>query len=192
MGPVAPSYDDAGPSFGYHPDLDALQVVIGPRKFSRALVLDQPVRGLIDDVNECRVLRGQDVALPERDLLVRRHRAPLVMQVTIGAAPGAATITSVGLVEDAHLLMSALGRAQELWRSATVVPAPKYQINDSAVATPGDLRLIMVPSSPRTSRSALTARLDSLSPLSHSLGGVSRTASSGATLPRAAARSPRR
>ena len=46
----------AEPSFGYHPDVDRLDVALDRTSFSRALVLDYPVRGLVDRVPECRVL----------------------------------------------------------------------------------------------------------------------------------------
>lgn len=143
MSSVAIPAGNAAPSFGYHPDVDGLNVVLGRTAFSRALVLDLAVRTLFDEVDECRVLWDPGVALPEGIYWFEGIESALVMQVAVGEPPGDATVVSAASIGDTHPLKSALGWAEEFWRRATVVPAPKYQINDSAVTTPGDVDVVV-------------------------------------------------
>ena len=84
----ASTTNDAAPSFGYHPDVECLRVALDSGTFSRALVLDYPVRGLVDQVDECRVLWHPDVALPEGIYWFDGIEGSLVMQVAIGCASG--------------------------------------------------------------------------------------------------------
>ena len=57
--------DSLHPSFGYHPDVERLDVPLDRTSFSRALVMDCPVRDLVDRVAECRALWNSGIALPE-------------------------------------------------------------------------------------------------------------------------------
>ena len=52
------------PTFGYHPVVDDLDVVLPRARFARALVLDESIVDLVDHVQECRALWDADVALP--------------------------------------------------------------------------------------------------------------------------------
>ena len=131
----ASTTNDAAPSFGYHPDVERLGVALDRGTFSRALVLDYPVRGLVDQVDECRVLWHPDIALPEGIYWFDGIEGSLVMQVAIGAPPGDATIALIDTFDDSHPLMAAWGWAEELWGRATVVPAPQFEINDATDVT---------------------------------------------------------
>jgi superfamily II DNA or RNA helicase len=127
------------PSFGYLPDAERTDVPLGRSKFRRALLLDFPVRGLVDEVAECRVLWGPDVALPEGIYFFEGIDEPIILQVGIGARPGDAMITpSVELAED-HPLLAAWSWAEQLWAQGATVPAPQFAVNDVAVILPGDL-----------------------------------------------------
>lgn len=129
----------AEPSFGYHPDVDRLDVALDRASFSRALVLDYPVRGLVDRVPECRVLCQPDVALPEGIYWFEGVERPILLQVAVGTPPGDAALTPLADLDDAHPLMDAWGWAEELWARAAPVPQPLYQVNDAAVTHPGDV-----------------------------------------------------
>jgi hypothetical protein len=127
------------PSFGYHPDVDRLDVALDRGLFSRALVLDYPVRGLVDRVAECRVLWQPDVALPEGIYWFEGIERPILLQVAVGTTPGDSALAPLADLDEAHPLMAAWGWAEELWSGAAQVPQPLYQLNDTAVTHPGDV-----------------------------------------------------
>lgn len=126
-------------SFGYHPDADRLDVPLQRTLFSRALVLDGPVRGLVDGVGECRVIWGPDVALPEGVYWFEGVNEPIVLQVAVGSPPGDAAVVALANLEEGHPLMSAWAWAEELWSRASPVPRPMFAINEVAVTHPGDV-----------------------------------------------------
>lgn len=112
----------AEPSFGYHPDVDRLDVALDRTSFSRALVLDYPVRGLVDRVPECRVLWQPDVALPEGIYWFEGIERPILLQVAVGATPGDSALAPLAGLGDSHPLMAAWGWAEELWTLALATP----------------------------------------------------------------------
>ncbi|MDP7701303.1 DEAD/DEAH box helicase [Mycobacterium sp. TY815] len=127
------------PSFGYHPDVDGLDVALARTSFRRALVLDYPVRELVDRVTECRVLWQPEVSLPEGIYWFEGIEQPMLFQVAVGEPPGGSMLTSLAELEDAHPLAAAWGWAEELWGKALPVPRPQFEVNDTAVTSPGDV-----------------------------------------------------
>lgn len=140
---VATSVGGAAASFGYHPDVERLDVPLELADFARALVLDFPVRNLVDHVAECRVLWQPDVALPEGVYWFEGIDSPLILQVAVGAPPGDATVTALEGLDEQHPLMAAWAWAEELWTRGSPVPPPQFAINDSAVTRPGDVDVIV-------------------------------------------------
>ena len=139
MTSLSSSAGDAAPSFGYYPDAERIDVPLGRSTFPRALVLDFPVRGLVDAVAECRVLWGPNVALPEGVYWFEGIDEPIILQVGVGALPGDATIAELGNLEEGHPLVAAWAWAEQLWAKAAEVPVPGFAVNDVAVIHPGDL-----------------------------------------------------
>lgn len=135
-----PSSDaDAAPSFGYHPDADRTDLPLSRTHFDRALIMDRPVQGLVERVGNCRMHWNTDVALPEGIYWFEGIEGPLLMQVSLGAPPGDATVAPLTSLDDDHPLRSAWDWAEHLWETATPVPTPKFEINDIAVTHPGDV-----------------------------------------------------
>jgi superfamily II DNA or RNA helicase len=139
MTSVAPSTGDAASSFGYYPDVERLDVVLERASFSRALVLDFPVRNLVERVAECRVLWQPDVALPEGIYWFEGIENPMILQVAVGAPPGDATVTAFEDLGHNHPLTDAWAWAEELWTRGSPVPPPQFDINDTAITHPGDI-----------------------------------------------------
>jgi ERCC4-related helicase len=133
------SVEDAAPSFGYFPDAERLDVPFARSEFRRALVLDFPVRDLVDKAGECRVLWGPEVALPEGVYWFEGIDEPILLQVGIGALPGDATIIEAGALDEGHPLVAAWAWAEQLWTQGATVPVPKFVVNDVAIIQPGDL-----------------------------------------------------
>lgn len=129
----------SAPSFGYFPDAERTDVPLGRSAFRRALLLDFPVRGLVDAVGECRVLWGPDVALPEGIYWFEGIDEPIILQVGVGARPGDAMIMPSADLVEGHPLLAAWAWAEQLWTQGATVPAPKFAVNDVAVIHPGDL-----------------------------------------------------
>lgn len=137
-------HPDVRPSFGYFPDLDRLDVALDRARFQRALVLEHPVRELVEKISDCRVLWGAEVPLPEGVYWFEGIEEPMLLQVGVGLAPGGATVVSVGDLDDNHALTAAWGWAEHLWTQATAVPEPKFGINDIAIVHPGDQDISIV------------------------------------------------
>ena len=129
----------SAPSFGYFPDAERTDVPLGRSAFRRALLVDLPVRGLVDAVGECRVLWGPDVALPEGIYWFEGIDEPIILQVGVGARPGDAMIMPSADLVEGHPLLAAWAWAEQLWTQGATVPAPKFAVNDVAVIHPGDL-----------------------------------------------------
>lgn len=127
------------PSFGYYPDVDRLDVPFGRAVFRRAIAVDHPIRELVDRVDECRVVWGPQVQLPEGMYWFEGIESPLLMQVGAGAVPGDATVVALSDLDDDHPMTAAWGWAEDLWSNATLVPVPKFGVNDVAVTHPGDV-----------------------------------------------------
>lgn len=127
------------PSFGYLPDAEQIEVPVGRSTFRRALLIDVPVRGLVDQVVECRVLWGPDVALPEGVYFFEGIADPMILQVGVGARPGDAMITPSEELVEGHPLLAAWAWAEQLWTQGATVPAPAFGVNDVAVIHLGDL-----------------------------------------------------
>ena len=97
------------PSFGYYPEADRIEVPLDRSTFSRALVLDFPVRTLVDRVTDCRVLWSSEVALPEGIYWFEGIDRPIILQVGIGVPPGGATVAALSDLDDGHPLAAAFG-----------------------------------------------------------------------------------
>ncbi len=129
---------DLAPSFGYHPDPERLDQALGRDRFRRALVVENPVRELIDRAAECRVLWQPEVSLPEGVYWFEGIDDPLLMQV-VGEPPGDAALVPLYALEDGHPLMNAWSWAERLWEQAAPVPSPLFRVNEAAVTHPGDV-----------------------------------------------------
>ena len=127
------------PSFGYYPEADRIEVPLDRSTFSRALVLDFPVRTLVDRVTDCRVLWSSEVALPEGIYWFEGIDRPIILQVGIGVPPGGATVAPLSDLDDGHPLAAAWAWAEQLWEQGSSVPPSKFDINDVAILVQGDL-----------------------------------------------------
>ena len=86
---MTPATSPHGVTFGYFPDSVRIDTALEYGPFTRALVIDMPVRSLIDHVSECRVLWQPDVELPEGIYWFHGvDGGSLLMQVATGAPPG--------------------------------------------------------------------------------------------------------
>lgn len=131
-------------SFGYHPDKDAIDSVLGRGSFARALVLDMGVRTLVDRVAETRVLWDPDVALPEGLYWFQGiEEGDLLLQVGGGAFPGDATVVDRDSLTDDHELVTAWSWAEELWADAIFVPRPKFAVNEPVITHPGGADVVV-------------------------------------------------
>jgi len=140
----ASSISDTVPSFGYHPDCERIDVAFDHGQFTRALILDGPVRALSTRVAECRLLWRPEVELPEGLYWFQGiDEGALILQVVAGAPPGDAMITPIDELNDGHPLMAAWGWAEQLWQSAAPVPDPLFEIHEAAVMHPGDVDVVI-------------------------------------------------
>jgi superfamily II DNA or RNA helicase len=133
------SMSGAAPSFGYHPDPEPRDFEFGQGQFKRAMVVSGPVRELVTQVPECRVLQHPEVELPEGVYWFEGiDQGALLLQVLAGAPPGGATITTLDQLDEDHPLTAAWGWAEQLWQDAATVPTPLFAINEAVVTHPGD------------------------------------------------------
>lgn len=130
-------------TFGYHPVVDDLDVVLPRARFARALVLDEAVVDLVDHVQECRALWDADIALPAGIYWFDGIEEPLLLQVGLGASPGAATSVDVAELTDDHPLAHAFGWAEHFWEAAATVPAPKFLVHEQAITVPGGVDVVV-------------------------------------------------
>lgn len=130
-------------SFGYHPIVDDVSVVLSRGRFSRALVLDEPVVDLIDQVDQCRALWDANVPLPAGLYWFEGIDEPLLLQVGLGTGSGGATSVAVDELTDDHPLAHAFGWAEHYWTTATDVPKPKFSVQESAITVPGGVDVVI-------------------------------------------------
>lgn len=131
-------------SFGYHPDPEQLSVALDRGEFTRALVLDGPVRALASHVGECRVLGQPDVELPEGLYWFQGvDGGALILQVALGAPPGDATVALLNQLNEDHPLMAAFAWAEKFWLDGHAVPPPRFELNEAAVTHPGDADVVI-------------------------------------------------
>jgi superfamily II DNA or RNA helicase len=117
----------------------SLDAALGRGEFARALSVDVPVRLAFGRADECKVLWQPEVNLPGGVYWFEGiEEGSLVVQVGGGAPPGGAVVTELTDLTEDHPLMAAWSLAEQLWLSAASVPAPQFDINDSAVTHPGD------------------------------------------------------
>jgi superfamily II DNA or RNA helicase len=136
------STDDA--TFGYFPDHERVDVALDRGRFTRALVLDTPVRSLADQVSECRLLWQPEVELPEGIYWFQGvDDGPIILQVAAGAAPGGGMVESPYGLKPEHPLLAAWAWAEELWHKAVTVPAPLFTVNDAALTHPGGADVVV-------------------------------------------------
>lgn len=133
--------DDA--TFGYLPDHERIDDALQRGGFERALVLDTPVRSLIDKVRECRVLLHPDVGLPEGIYWFQGIDKPIIMQVGFGEPPGGAVEEPPDALDPDHPLCHALSWAEKLWLDATEVPAPLFSLNEIVLTHPGGTDVVV-------------------------------------------------
>lgn len=127
------------PSFGYHPDVARLEAALERATFSRAVILECPVRELVDRVVECRILWEPSAQLPEGLYWFEGIDRPIVMQIAVGDPPGDSALKPLADLEDGHPLLAAWAWAEEFWAIASPVPQPKFRIDELAVTRPGDV-----------------------------------------------------
>ena len=122
-------------TFGYFPDHERIDVALSRGRFERALVLDMPVRSLVEQVRECRVLWQPEVELPEGVYWFQGvDDGAIILQVAVGAVPGGAMVESPYDLHPDHPLLAAWGWAEELWHKAATVPPPRFAINEAVLA----------------------------------------------------------
>ncbi|HEY8534572.1 MAG TPA: helicase-related protein [Micromonospora sp.] len=141
---MTPATSPHGVTFGYFPDSVRIDTALEYGPFTRALVIDMPVRSLIDHVSECWVLWQPDVELPEGIYWFHGvDGGSLLMQVATGAPPGGAMVESPDDLDAEHPLRAALAWAEELWHRATCVPPPRFAINDVAITESGGVDVVV-------------------------------------------------
>lgn len=130
-------HGDGEQSFGYHPDYENVQVALHGATFARALVIETPVKALVDSVPECRILWNPEVALPEGLYwFCGIPEGPMLLQVGSGELPGDAMLTPTATLTFDHPLMNAWKWAEILWESASHVPHPQFALQEGVVTRP--------------------------------------------------------
>ncbi|MDT0169737.1 helicase-related protein [Pseudarthrobacter sp. BRE9] len=120
--------------FGYHPDYENVHVALHHGTFARALVIETPVKSLVDGAANCRILWNPEVALPEGLYwFCGIPEGPMLLQVGLGDAPADAMLTPVDTLTDDHPLMNAWRWAEILWESAIHVPHPQFAVQESVL-----------------------------------------------------------
>jgi len=118
-------------TFGYQPDPDQLDAVLARGTFARALVVAAPVSALAGQVGECRIAWDSDLAA---DLLEGVYwfegvsNGPFILQMGNSGLPGGPLEVDLGDLNNNHLLVRAWWWAEEVWRKAEAVPAPRFEI----------------------------------------------------------------
>ncbi|WP_432049913.1 DEAD/DEAH box helicase [Verrucosispora sp. NA02020] len=141
---VTPTSSIGDATFGYFPDYERVDVALTYGRFSRALVLDTPVRSLVDEVSECRVLWHPEVELPEGVYWFQGiDDGSLILQVAAGALPGGGMVEPAYGLDADHPLLAAWAWAEELWCKASTVPAALFAVNDAAVTQPGGVDAVV-------------------------------------------------
>lgn len=136
--------DPVSPTFGYHPDSDGLALPLARGTFHRALILDTAVRGVVEDVAQCRVLWRADAPLPEGVYWFEGlDEGSLVVQVGIGNPPADSAVVDLTQLADDDALVAAWEWAESLWESAHVVPPPRFAVNDAAVTHPSGADVVI-------------------------------------------------
>ncbi|GAA4847118.1 hypothetical protein GCM10023221_27290 [Luteimicrobium xylanilyticum] len=131
-------------SFGYHPDKEKVDDVLGRGGFSRALLLDMTVRTIVDRVTECRVLWESGAELPEGLYWFQGlDDGGLLLQVGSGPFPGDATIVALDELSDDHPLTVAWNWAEDLWARATPVPRPRFALYEPVITHPGGIDVVV-------------------------------------------------
>lgn len=131
-------------TFGYHPDPGRLDIALRRGPFARAVVVAAPVGALAGEVGACRITWSPDIELPEGVYWFEGVAdGALLLQVENGAPPGDATVVPLEDLEDAHPLAVAWGWAEELWETADPVPAPRFNVSESAVTHPGGIDVVV-------------------------------------------------
>ncbi|MEU7887782.1 helicase-related protein [Microbispora bryophytorum] len=141
---MTPTSSTGDVTFGYFPDHERIDVALDRGRFTRALVLDSPVRSLANQVSECRVLWRPDVELPEGVYWFQGvEDGPIILQVAAGALPGGAMVESPYGLDVEDPLFAAWGWAEELWHKAATVPVPLFAVNDAALTHPGGVDVVV-------------------------------------------------
>lgn len=141
---MTPTPTTGDTTFGYFPNHERIEVALAHGRFSRALILDTPVRSLADEVDECRILWRPDVELPEGIYWFQGVvEGPIILQVGAGALPGGAMIESPYGLDAEHPLLAAWAWAEDLWQKAAAVPAPLFAVNEAAVTEPGGVDVVV-------------------------------------------------
>ncbi|WP_349426529.1 helicase-related protein [Microbacterium sp. LWS13-1.2] len=136
--------DPVGPTFGYHPDSNGLDLPLARGRFDRALILDTAVRGVADEVSNCRVLWRADPPLPEGVYWFEGlDDGNLVVQVGIGKAPADSSVVELADLADDDPLANAWEWAESLWTSAIEVPAPIFAVNEAAITHPSGADVVV-------------------------------------------------
>lgn len=130
-------------TFGYIPDAEAIDGAMKYGPFARALVVETPVNALADQVLECRILWDPSVELPEGVYWFGVEGDALVMQVGNGATHGQGAIVPIDELKDDDALARAWRWAEDFWRSAAVVPKPKFEVNQEVVGRPDNRDLVV-------------------------------------------------
>ena len=122
---------------GYHPIADDLDFVLARGKFARAIVIDEPVSKLFDEVSTVRTSGARDTGLPAGLYWALGIEEPVLMQ--IGAGPtGASDELELDTWDDdsEHPLVEARHWADHLWDSGSSVPDPAFNVGDRAITVP--------------------------------------------------------
>lgn len=124
-------------TFGYHPDAQDLESALGRFTFARAVVVDDEVSRLFDEVAHVRVSTTDPAGLPSGVYWFAGLAQPIVMQVPVGV-PGASAESEMAELEGEtdNPLVEALRWAEHLWETGMEVPNPKFDIGARAVTVP--------------------------------------------------------
>ena len=123
----------SGPTFGYSPVVDDLDVALRRGRFTRALVIGEPITRLFDEVAQCKVHIGDQDGLPEGVYWFEGLDEPLLLQVGSGRNPQSASIVPLDNLDEDHALSNAWGWAEDYWEMGTLVPEPMFSANEPAL-----------------------------------------------------------
>lgn len=125
-------------TFRYHPIPDDLGAVLDSTRFARAVVIDEPISSLYDEVDAVRTSTETTTGLPAGLYSFKGIPSSIILQVATGPF-GASSELTLDSFDDAveHPLAEAFRWAEHLWDNGRPVPVPKFAVGDRAITVPG-------------------------------------------------------
>lgn len=132
MGTFVREAEEVRGSFGYHPNPRDLAGLVQIVRFPRLLVVGGSVPDLCDLADSVRST-SVDTDLPRGLYWFAGFDQPLAVAVNIGAETVAGVAVPLVELQESDSLGIAWDRAEDLWESAVVVPAPRFGVGDGVV-----------------------------------------------------------